>query len=630
MQAKQHTGRRFYRGMAIAQTAMITTVIGGAVAAIAIDTGLMYNARAELQTVADAAALAAAAELGGSGDVQAAARAMAASYADKNAVSGNGLTIDPANDVVFGKAVLNTTTSKYTFSPNQTPYDSLQVTARRSATAADGPVQLLFGKLVGKQSAAVSATAVAMLVPRDIAVSIDLSGSMNDDSELRHYKSFPSESDPTLYRPGVQVNTKDIWTSLPESDGKNGILNGASPSSPGSASANANQPANGSSNPKVVGGHPDTGSEPSGGSSNPKGPRWGWMTAWGSALTLDVYTATSDWGQYYIPQYVTTTDSDVIENLTTSGYSSSERSALVSSANDSNATYYRNRVRVMLGLAGWKSGKSGGKYTGTGNGDNKVDSSELTQAVAYPYGGGSWDDYIKYASSSTSEMAQTDGNLRYRFGLKSVVNYFLEKYSSNSDTPKLASTPEQPLQAVKDAVQAMTDTIESMQSLDQMSLEVFAQTGRHEVNLSTSLQGVPSRLHQMQSNHYDSVTNIGGGLDKAITELRSSRARGAAAKVIVLMTDGKPNVDSSNNYVGDGASSAVNWCTNRATLAASYNMTIYTVGVGSDCDTNICQQIASIGKGQFYYAGGTPDEYMPEILEIFETLGGKRPVQLIK
>lgn len=41
---------------------------------------------------------------------------MAASYADKNAVSGNGLTIDPANDVVFGKAVLNTTTSKYTFS----------------------------------------------------------------------------------------------------------------------------------------------------------------------------------------------------------------------------------------------------------------------------------------------------------------------------------------------------------------------------------------------------------------------------------------------------------------------------------------------------------------------------------
>lgn len=616
--------------MAIAQTVMLTVAVGVGAAAIAVDTGLMYNARSELQTVADAAALAAAADLGLSSNAVSSARDTAASYALKNAVTGTGLTIDKNADVVFGHATVNSATGKYTFNANQLPYDSVQVTARRSPTAEDGPVHLLFGKMIGSQSVSISASATAMLVPRDIAVVIDLSGSMNDDSELRHYKSFPSESDPTVWRPGVQVNSKDIWTALPTSLGRTGILNGANPASPGALATNNNQPCSGSGAPHAVGGNPDTGAEPAGGSANPMGPRWGWMTAWGSELLLGSYAPSTDWGLYYIPQSQVTTNADVIENLTTAGYSSAERTALASKNYDSNSTYYRNRVRVMLGLAGWKSGKSGGKYTGTGNGDDRVDSSELTQALTFPYGSGaSWDDYVKYAASSTTEMAQTDGTFRYRYGLKSVVNYVLEKYCSNSVAPDLAATPEQPVQSVKDAVQAMTDTVAALQSLDQMSLEIFAQTGRHEINLTGTLQSIPDRLNVMQSNHYDSVTNIGGGLDKAISELTSSRARPAAAKVIVLMTDGKPNVDSSNNYVGDNAPSALSWTYDRAALAASKNMTIYTVSVGGDADRTVTQTVATTGNGQEFFAGGTPDQYMPQLQAIFTLLGGKRPVQLI-
>jgi Mg-chelatase subunit ChlD len=213
--------------------------------------------------------------------------------------------------------------------------------------------------------------------------------------------------------------------------------------------------------------------------------------------------------------------------------------------------------------------------------------------------------------------------------LKTFTNFLLENRPRANQT-RLWGTPEQPLQAVKDAVQAMINVIEALDSMDHVSLEVFAQTSRHEVNLTDNLQLVPTRLNGRQAAHYDSVTNIAGGMNQAIIELTSTRARSAAKKVMVLMSDGKPNVDSNGDYAGEDSPVVIQWCLDVAQNAANAGIQIYTVSVGGDADPELMAQIAEITGGQHFHAEGTPEEYRDQLEMIFRTLGGRRPVALIQ
>jgi hypothetical protein len=623
------------------QTVIFGGTVGLGVAALAIDTGLMYSARQELQSAADSAALAAAAKLGATDNAQGLATEEAQKFANFNDVMGEDADLVDA-DVTFGHAVLNGT--KYTFTENQEPFDAVKVNLKRDQSVGDGPVSLLFAKTFGMSGARMNASAVAMLVPRDIAMVVDLSGSMSDDSEFRHHKTFTSEVDGTI--PGVQINLKDVWLALPISKGKPGVKNGANPSAPASScAAGDNQPSVGSGTPQTSGGHPDATSEPSGGSANPKGPRWGWMTDFGGAIVHGSYNATTDIGLYYIPKGSTTTNSDVVANLTEAGYSSAERTALLSGSNDSDTNYFYRRMKCLLGLAGWKSGKSGGKYTGTGDGDNLIESSEITQSVAYPFASGNWDEYLSYMQSSSTEMENTDTQLRHRYGIKTFVNFLMESKGSHAATPELANTPQQPLHSVKDAVQIMIDEIVALETQDHVSLETFAQYGQHRLDLSDpgpgetledKLQEIPAELNNYQPGHDTPYTNIGDGFEAATNELESDRARSAASKVVILLTDGKPNVDENHNVTGNNSSGALAWVEEGANYAKSKNMTVYTIGVGGDVDLDLMSGLATTPQ-HFYYAENGPDPsngnkplYVNQLKEIFKQLGAKRPVRLIQ
>lgn len=622
----------------IVQSVIFGGTVALGVAALAVDTGLMFSARQELQSAADAAALAAASQLGSREDAMTRARAEAQRYANANRVAGESADVIDS-DVEFGRAEL--VGEKYEFLPGATPHDAVRVTLRRDQSAEDGPVSLLFAKVFNMQSARLSASATAMLVPRDIALVIDLSASMNDDSELRHCKRFASER--TGYIDGVQVNLDDVWSHLPVSTGRAGIKNGQNPSAPGACTSSDNQPGTGPGSPTTASGYLGS----SGGSSGGEvGPRFGWMTGFGDDITPGTYSATSDGGLYYIPRSSTCTDADVIANLTESGYTSAERSALLSGSADGNLTTYRRRVAVLLGLAGWKSGKSGAKFTGSGgNGDNVVDSTEITQSVDYPFNSGSWDDFINYNASSSSQMEATVPDIRYRYGLKTVVNYLLESRPSHSQTPELADTPEEPLHSVKNAVQVLVDDLVASQTQDQLSLETFAQYGNHRINLVTAsetqtlaeaFQSIADDLFGYQAGHDTSITNIGGGMDKAIEELSSERARSAARKYIILLTDGKPNVDQYNRSVGNNAPSALSWAIDRASAAKEQNMTVFAVGVGGDVDENLLSEMAS-GSDKYFFADNQPDPenggqpmYVRQLRQIFSDIGAKRPVRLIQ
>lgn len=587
--------KRFSRRAAVVvQVAVMSTVIMG-FGALAIDVGNMYTVRAEMQAAADAAALAAAAQLSGAGggDVVALAHETADEFARRNRVDGGHHGLGNS-DVELGQAVFDGVSGKFTFQPGGDSFDAVRVTYRRDANSEGGPLILTFANIFGISRTELTAQASAVLIPRDIAVVIDLSGSMNDDSELQHYRDYTGDQGQA--REGVQINLRDVWCAL----------DGPSPS-----------------RPYVPGAETET--EYAGDT----GPAVGAMPGWGGEILLGSYDPTTDAGLWYVPKNASCTVAAVTTSLTARGYSADERSILMSGTRDGVGSQHKYRAATIAGLATWRSGRPGGRAGG--DGDAYVESSELTWATYPAYRSGwTWSEYIDYVSSSTSRMENTDTRFRYRYGIKTFVNYLLENEPEHNRTSILWQAPEQPLQAVKDALQSMTDVIVGMESIDHMSLEIFATSNNHEVDLTDKLQDVPDRLYGMQAGHYDTSTNIGGGLSEAIQELQSPRARRAAAKVIVLMSDGKPNVDENGRYVGDSAPAARDWAVSQAELARDRGMKVYTIGVGSDADDVLMTEIASLAHGQYFKAEGTPDEYADQLQMIFRTLGGQRPVALIE
>ena len=636
--------RRRRRGAVAVQVVVLLGVLLG-MAALTFDVGAMYNTRGDMQRSVDAAALAAASMLAqnDAGDPLQLARATAEEYVAQNPVFGRTLVL-AQQDVEFGQGVYNAALKRYDFTPTQVASDCIRVRLRMTPDSPNGAMPLYFACVLGKQTTSVSAEAIAMLIPRDIAVVSDLSSSLTDDSELKHVNL-------------TQINLFDVWGGLPIAKGNAGVGNGLDPPPPGNPNNENDQPGTGPGNPANAGGNPNPGAEPFT-DDMPHGPRWGWMTGYGSEIVFDettntnLYDPTTDIGLYYIPKGVNTTNADVIQNLTQSGYTAQEQAALLSSANDGNATYYTNRVKVLLGLAGWKSkmkdalGNRNSKYNGgPGNGDGAVNTNEITQEVSFPYSTGSWSDYISYVRGNTSAMVDEtdswgDADLRYRYGIKTVVNYALENKSLHTDGPDLANCPVQPFQSIKDAVQEMTTLLADLDTDDQVSLEAYDMYGRHEVNLTPVFADVSTRMNELQGGHYAAYTNIGDGINEAIYTLtnnaskgRPDNARDISRKFIFLLTDGLANVNASHQASTTSATilaQARTHATDRATAAAALGIRIYTVTVGAEADQALMAQIAQIGNGSHFHAQGSTAEYSEQLRQIFISLGGTRPVELIK
>ncbi|MEE8170933.1 MAG: VWA domain-containing protein [Phycisphaerae bacterium] len=706
----------------IAQTAVVMSTLGIGVAALAIDTGMMFSARSELQTAADAAALAAADALTGNTSAESSVRIRAAEYAELNPVQFDGVTIDSFSDVVLGNAVYDSATGGYVFTPGAMPYDAVSVSVRRDATSADGPVQLMFSPLFSSGTAEISASAVAMLMPRDISVVVDMSDRMNNDSELGS-------------NPSTQINLRDVWAGL----------NGTPPAYPYSPPAPGDCALNTSTGPSIGG-----------------------MSTWGDPLDLSAYNATVDSGLLNLPidsvwadaaidnalvnqgltdwerwsletnekqGYATreltdglgftsrvirspysATEDDItiyhssdasngtpaLSHLTISLPASARATALATATSQGNnlveivnpdpktglsgikfdettlgengvaetewfkfrvpatsnvnqidiaskagpgfasvtqqfeqedptdVTRWRYRVAVALGLATWRSGMPGG--TPGGDGDSLIEDATELDWLPYPAfrtGTWTWNDYIDYVPDAGTQMVLADPNLQHRFGLKTFVNFLLENQAQANETA-LATTPELPLQAVRDSLRSMSNLLTGALAQDQMALHVFGDAPNHEVDLSNVFAAVPDRLDLMQASHYSGGNNFGGGLQAAIDELTGSRARSRARPVIVFITNGRPNMDQFNNFVGDDNAVAVQWAQDRAQAAADNGIQIFTVAIGDDVNRTLTQQIAQIGRGVEIFVNGTPDQYAPQLQQLVDGLTMNRPVQLIQ
>jgi len=338
-----------------------------------------------------------------------------------------------------------------------------------------------------------------------------------------------------------------------------------------------------------------------------------------------------------LPYNLNWSDAALSASLLTRGYNAVEVAALLNKQYDPNGAY-PYRVAVALGLAEWNSGLPGGQWVtrgappGNNNawvGTTEVEWTQTVMSQSLAASDDIWLDYINsYMKGTSSEMYDANSNFRYRFGIKTFVNYLMEKRPTNDQTPELSQTRTQPMQAVKDAVGYLTQVFEELDTDDKLSLEIYGTTGRHEVDLTRDYHTVKNRLHSMQAGHYDTWTNTGAGLQRAIEELTSPRARTTSKKMIILLTDGNANVNSAGdtNDVSGGNAYALD----RAQAAADLGIYIFAVSVGAEGNQSLMQQIADIGHGEHFHAEGSIEEYSAQLAEIFRRLGGTRPVELIR
>ena len=149
---------------------------------IAVDIARMHVTRAELRTATDAAARAGAESLGRQQNTNAAIDA-AIRVARLNVVAQKPLTL-ARNQVVLGRSILKKGQTNR-FEAGIGPFNAVRVTGDRRAVSPDGSVAMLFGGIFGVTQFEPIQVATASRMDRDIALVLDISGSMNQNQRIQ-------------------------------------------------------------------------------------------------------------------------------------------------------------------------------------------------------------------------------------------------------------------------------------------------------------------------------------------------------------------------------------------------------------------------------------------------------------
>jgi len=184
-------------GAMLPYVAMVIVVLFVA-AAFAIDIASIHVVRSELRTATDAAAKAAVEALGREQSTDAAIEA-ALRIAEANVVAGDGLQLDP-NNIIFGASGQNAD-GTFFFNEGGTPLNAVRVTGERTANSPQGPVGLFFAPVIGHREFEPVQSATATRLDRDIALVLDVSGSMASNGRFQGLQKaldvFLSELDQT-------------------------------------------------------------------------------------------------------------------------------------------------------------------------------------------------------------------------------------------------------------------------------------------------------------------------------------------------------------------------------------------------------------------------------------------------
>ncbi|MFN0020951.1 MAG: pilus assembly protein TadG-related protein [Pirellulaceae bacterium] len=264
-------------------------------------------------------------------------------------------------------------------------------------------------------------------------------------------------------------------------------------------------------------------------------------------------------------------------------------------------------------------------YGNTSTSNSSVKSRFGLTSVAYPYPGGSWDEYIDYVQSDSYVRS---AGYRCKYGYLTWVNYLQAIRGSSANTPPLKNCSEQPVTALKDAVDSFLTFLGANSASDRVAVSIYTYsdgTAKLEQGLTHTYSTISSICRARQAGHYVGGTNISAGMTKGRLELQNN-SRVGAAKLLVVMTDGVVNLPSGNTNNDKNAVRA------EAQLCANAKIPVVTICVGALADTNLMQEVADMTGGvAFVVPGGQPIASVQAQLEaVFVQVASFRPLQLVQ
>ena len=244
--------------------------------------------------------------------------------------------------------------------------------------------------------------------------------------------------------------------------------------------------------------------------------------------------------------------------------------------------------------------------------------------VPYPYPSGSWNDYIQYVKGDTYI---SQAGYRKKYGYLTWVNYLQARKPMYSQTPDLWQGAEQPVTAVKDAVDLLAVYLDENSPDDRLGLVIYTYSDDKaflESSMTHDFASIATITRHRQAGHYDQMTNIYDGMKAGRLEFQNN-ARAGARKMMVLMTDGQANLPYNSYYAKQKA-------LEEATACAAAGIPIITISLGSGADTNLMQQIADITKGAYFEipGGQTVAEYEEDLKDVFRKVAADRGLMLVQ
>ena len=563
------------RGTILVLTAVLMVVLLGFVA-MTVDVGFIELTRTQLQSAADAGALAGAMELSATDDPALvrinAKNAILQTAALYRADDKASVVIDPVSDITFGKLNWDGVSQSYKvqWGDGATPYSVVKVRAMRTiGGSGDNRLPLFFAPAVGSKKADVGAEAIATFQPRDIVVVLDFSGSMNDDS------CFGAMG--KLGRSYLESNFQTMWTQL-----------GA--------------------------------------------PVYGNLTLTPKYATLKGRAASGT-----IPHIEVTFKRASVDVTSTLNLAAVKLK--FSNGATQTLSGLTSKLRTFVG-SGSNSGKditncwvtSGTNASlSTGNLGEQFDFTNANIKTAlgltgtYPYPGGSWDEYIQAVQSSSNNIKAA--GYRDMYGYMTWLEYLQTQRYSYTDTPDLWKTSEQPVGSMKDAVGLFIDYLQSVEAQDNVGLVVFTHSNSTgailEHGLSNNLAQIKTTTSQRQAGHYVSGTNIYAGMKVARDEL-TAHARPRASRLMVLLTDGVANLPTSSTV-------ATQLILQEAQAAKDNKIKVVTIGLGADADIATLQSVATTTNGIFFDipGGQSVSAVQAQLQNVFRQVASSRTLKLI-
>jgi len=653
---------------------------------LSVDLSYVSLTRTKMQNACDAAALAAAMEITESvrtagPDVTnvtdyaiQAARAKAAEVA-----ALNGVYVDPVTDVDFGRYSVNPDTGKGATDWNVTPANCVRVTARRdnpNPGEPDSRLSLFFAPVLGQKSTAVTTSAAAYVESRDIALVLDYSASMNDDSAYDNVAGMTAAQ-----RASLDANMQEIYEILASVRNLGAMtfqpqwLRVTATSGDRSATVEfrntqAVVTANAAmtqvvltfddNSTQTIATTATSGTFQRSGTAkritqvavsvtNPPGdpPPFDLVTSSTSgsggrsaSVTFDINNNTA------VARRTSSSSSHNIQRVRVYYYGSSSyvETTVSPSAQVVNLAgngTYMYRVDLRLGSSTWLT-----IYNPYGNSpptppeptpvpptvitvqDNNTNVKSMLGLtnVAYPWGSGSWDEFINYCR--TDSTINSAGH-RYKYGGACLVNYLLRSKPAFTQCNDLWRTPHYPFHSVKQGALLFIDFLQNLGFGDEVGAVQYATNYNIEqtldydgFNINLSSDPVSNRfadlkqiLRHRQAAHYTSTTNIGGGIKSARQMLETS-SRSGSRPTMLIMTDGVPTAMDSGwtfpsnwdwndlfDYNGDGVrdyyttDKYAQYALLQAKVAVDAGYTIHTLTVGSEGDPALMAAIAWLGKG---------------------------------